>query len=83
VFEILFSLRLPAEERLAWAYEAGESFEERGEEMRALKYFELVASEDPAFRDAPASSPWIRRGRGLKPWGWVNPRKRAIPWRPS
>ncbi len=52
VYEILFSMRLPAEDRLTWAYEAAERFEEMGGNHLALKYFEQVKSEDPTFRDA-------------------------------
>jgi len=52
VFEILFRLRIPEENRLEWAYGIAVAFEEKGEENQALEYFELVGKADPSYRDA-------------------------------
>ena len=52
VFEILFRLRIPEENRLEWAYGIAVVFEEKGEENQALEYFELVGKADPSYRDA-------------------------------
>jgi len=62
VFEILFRLRIPEENRLEWAYGIAVAFEEKGEENQALEYFELVGKADPSYRDAVGQAKRLLKG---------------------
>ncbi|MBT3350173.1 MAG: protein kinase [Nitrospinaceae bacterium] len=52
VYEILFNLRIPDENRLDWSYEIAQAFEEGGEQILAMKYYTVTVEADSAFRDA-------------------------------
>ncbi|MDA1001648.1 MAG: hypothetical protein O2807_14170, partial [bacterium] len=61
VHDILFGLKMGEDDRLAWAYELGEGYADKGEKTLAIKYFEMVTERDGTFRDAASRAGELKR----------------------